>query len=307
MIKKNNQIDEGMIYLCTLMRFWDALLYNIHYKIVSLILFIVFLFLITFPMFRWFSGICNSFWNIKVMYNLFISICLFYPKLFSVYPLEESRRLDQEIWEQSSQWTCNIFERVALDYLDESDNLVCQTANVWYVVHRVAAGIDVCAAVIPLIPQSPWYLDNACPQFHCCTSRCSFILDRISVPRCGMLQNIMSIRLMVVRLYHHVGCRRCFTSRYFNLQLIYYVCLCTYVRLEQLSLNIETNEFITVIRDNDLHWDTCAKLNLSKINTRVRHASRYSRYFHAAPATVPITLIINLSSCSFQLISRNFA
>lgn len=41
---------------------------------------------------------------------------------------------------------------------------------------------DVCAAVIPLIPQSPWYLDNALPQFRQCTSDNAFILGRNSVP-----------------------------------------------------------------------------------------------------------------------------
>lgn len=50
-------------------------------------------------------------------------------------------------------------------------------------VRRAAADIDdVCAAVIPLIPQSPWYLDNALPQFHRCTSDNAFVLARNSPP-----------------------------------------------------------------------------------------------------------------------------
>jgi len=38
-----------------------------------------------------------------------------------------------------------------------------EQTDAWYAARWVAADIDVCAAVIPLIPQSPWYLDNARP------------------------------------------------------------------------------------------------------------------------------------------------
>lgn len=91
---------------------------------------------------------------------------------------------------QSVQLPCSVSERIISDYFDESDDwssIVKQTMSDMQYVGLRLISTYVCAAVIPLIPQIPWHLDNACSQFRRCTSDNAFILDRNSVRRHGML------------------------------------------------------------------------------------------------------------------------
>lgn len=82
-----------------------------------------------------------------------------------------------------------VAECIILNYLDESDDwsMFEQTMSDMQYVGLRLISTYVCAAVIPLIPQIPWHLDNACSQFRRCTSDNAFIRDRNSVPRHGML------------------------------------------------------------------------------------------------------------------------
>lgn len=84
----------------------------------------------------------------------------------------------------------HLFLRVTPDYLNKSDDwfsIIEQTMSDMQYVGLWLISTYVCAAVIPLIPQIPWHLDNACSQFRRRTSDNAFILDRNSVLRHGML------------------------------------------------------------------------------------------------------------------------
>lgn len=60
-----------------------------------------------------------------------------------------------------------------LSFVEQPLYLICAAC-------QAETDIDVCTAVIPLIPQLPWYLDNASPQFRR-ISDYAFIHDRNSV------------------------------------------------------------------------------------------------------------------------------
>lgn len=130
---------------------------------------------------------------------------------------------------EESVVTCNISELVAFDYLDKSDNwsslsnsqcLICSTSDCNR-HRRMCSGHSVDSAVTVVFRQ--------CMQFRRCTSGSAFILDCNSVPRTILyLAECCKIlcRLMVIRLYHRVGCLRCFTCYYFKLLDLFYVCVC---------------------------------------------------------------------------------